>query len=510
MSETVHRPESNSPWRIATLILLGLLAATDSKLHAAPGTGIDARMNPIPSNPAVPGGSGPARDGPQRGAAAPDLTAESLPKPTAAQQAWQDAELGVLISLDQRIYDDAPKAENLDCRVPMKDPAAYANRFNPAKLDTDQWLASVKAMGATFAVLVVKHETGFCMWQSDANPYSLKHIAWRDGRADILRDFVASCRNAGIKPGIFTEARHDLRLGVSSYRMSDLSPMTKHDYNHLIEREVEELCSRYGQLFEIWFDGGAQSPDQGGPDLVPIVAKHQPQILFYHSDQRREVRWGGTETGTVAYPCWATVDLGKIQTGTYNPGYLSHGDPNGHDWCPAMSDIPLRCQNARHDWYWHPGGERGVASLASLQTMYYNSVGRNSTLIVGLTPDRDGLLPDPDVARCKEFGSWLGQTFAAKPLAEVSAKGSVCSLEIPASVATPVTHLMLREDIKDGERVRNYAIDAELDGAWQQLAAGTCIGHLHIERIPPCTARKFRLRITQAIGLPAIRSFSVR
>ena len=58
------------------------------------------------------------------------------------------------------------------------------------------------------------------------------------------------------------------------------SPITQEAYNRMIEAEVEEICSRYGPLFELWFDGGAHGPKQGGPDvsregvqrdLLPIV-----------------------------------------------------------------------------------------------------------------------------------------------------------------------------------------------------------------------------------------------
>lgn len=72
---------------------------------------------------------------------------------------------------------------------------------------------------------------------------------------------------------------------------------------------VEELCSRYGDLFMIWFDGGADDPKGNGPDVLPIVSKYQPECLFYHNVDRADFRWGGSETGTVGYPCWSSFPL---------------------------------------------------------------------------------------------------------------------------------------------------------------------------------------------------------
>ncbi len=431
-----------------------------------------------------------------------DRPADVLPTP--AQLAWQNAEVGVLISFDPRAFNPQFNLQSLQNKV-IPDPQAFAQNFNPPKQDTDQWVATAKAMGAKFAILVVKHETGFCLWRSDANPYCLKMLKWRDGKADILGDFVASCKKYGLKPGVFTEAAWDTNLAVSHHRVTQRSPITQAQYNQMIEGEFKELCTRYGDLFEVWFDGGALTPAQGGPDLVPIAEKYQPGMIFYHSDQRRDVRWGGTETGTVAYPCWATVD--KITD--MSKEMMRQGDPAGRVWCPAMADSPLRCHGLHH-WFWASGGEKGIAPLEDLQKTYYGSVGRNATWIVGFTPDRDGLMPQPDVRRCQEFGDWLKATFGGKPLAEISGKGAEFVLELPADTKGPVTHVILQEDIQDGQRVRDYVVEAEVDGTWKQICAGSCIGHKRIEPVASCNARKFRLRITKSMGEPEIQSFSMR
>lgn len=58
---------------------------------------------------------------------------------------------------------------------------------------------------------------------------------------------------------------------------------------------VEELCTRYGDLYMIWFDGGADDPRGDGPDVEPIVNKYQPNCLFYHNIDRADFRWGGSK-----------------------------------------------------------------------------------------------------------------------------------------------------------------------------------------------------------------------
>lgn len=175
----------------------------------------------------------------------------------------------------------------------------------------------------------------------------------------------------------------------------------------MIEGMVTEICTRYGELFEIWFDGGASHPDLGAPDVLPIVKKYQPNCIFYHNNQLAEVRWGGSESGTVPYPCWATFPNVYSHAGDTQAEYyqlLKHGDPDGKYWMPAMSDAPLRGYNGRHEWFWEPGDEAHIYPLENLMDMYNNSVGHNSTLIMGVTPDPRGLIPAPDVKRLKEWG----------------------------------------------------------------------------------------------------------
>ena len=425
----------------------------------------------------------------------------NLPRPRAVQRAWQESELGLVYHYDLHIFDNVRYQQNENRRMTF-DP----NILNPPQLDTDQWVEAARACGARFAIITASHETGFRLWQSDANPYSLKATQWGEGKRDIVGEFVQSCRRAGIEPGIYVGARWNGHLSIWDFKVTKESPLTQADYNRLIEQEVEELCSRYGPLFKLWFDGGILAPDDGGPDVLPIFEKHQPRCLFYHSNQRRDARWGGTESGTVGYPCWATVDLEKIRTGNWGNAtreLLCHGDPDGKDWCPAMADAPLR----NHEWFWEPGDEHRIYSKGALLDMYYQSVGKNSTLILGAAPDNRGLIPDADMQRLKELGDEICKRFS-RPVAVTEGEGE--SIELATPRPNRIDHVSIMEQIEHGERVREYEIEG-LVGAdrWNLLCKGTCIGHRRIQRFEPVEVSKLRLRITKSVAPPIIRRFEV-
>jgi alpha-L-fucosidase len=278
--------------------------------------------------------------------------------------------------------------------------------------------------------------------------------------------------------------------------------MTQTDYNKLIENEVEEICSRYGELFEVWFDGGILAPDLGGPDVLPIFEEHQPNCLFYHSRQRSDARWGGSESGTVGYPCWATMPF-KGSRGHVDRNLLKHGDLDGKYWSPAMADAPLR----NHEWFWEPDDEHKIYPLDSLVNMYYKSVGRNATLILGAVPDDRGLIPDADFKRMAEFGGEIRRRFS-KPLAQAKGRGKTIELGLKRSAR--FNHVVIMEDIARGERVREYAVEAFVDGnKWQKICDGISIGHKRIQQFKSLEAAKIRLRITKAAAGPIIRELAV-
>ena len=223
-------------------------------------------------------------------------------------------------------------------------------------------------------VLTATHETGFGLWQSDVNPYCMKALKWKNGKGDIVRDFVRSCRKYGLKPGLYVGIRWNSLLGIHNFKAEgdgEFAAGRQQWYRRYCERMVTELCTKYGDLFMIWFDGGADDPEGLGPDVEPIVAEYQPECLFYHNVNRADVRWGGSETGTVGYPCWSSFPYPfshnkSNESADAHNELLAHGDPDGKYWVPAMADTPLRGWNGRHEWFWEPGDEGSVYPLDEL------------------------------------------------------------------------------------------------------------------------------------------------
>ncbi len=425
--------------------------------------------------------------------------------PLAKQVRWQDYELGLVYHFDLDVYMPGGHQHERSRRERL-DPSLY----RPTRFDTDQWLEAARAVGARYAIFTATHHQGFLQWQSDVYPFGLRQIDWRDGKGDIVKDFVDSCHKYGIAPGLYIGIRFNAYWQVYNYEVNGGrggDPQKRSEYMRICERMVEELCSRYGPLCEIWFDGGVITPEQGGPDLLPIVDKHQTDAIFYHSADRAHHRWAGSETGTTGYPCWSTMpSVGSQIRAHQDPAQrttlLKHGDPEGTTWCPAMADAPIR----EHDWLWIPNTDHRLQPLDRLVRMYYESVGRNANLILGAVPNADGLIPDADFARYAELGREIRRRFQ-KPLAQTGGQGDLLELALPKR--TQVDHVVIMEDIRHGERIREYAIEGLAPGTeWRRLCDGTSIGHKRIQRFDPVEAARLRLRVTQSVGAPVIRDFA--
>jgi len=425
----------------------------------------------------------------------------ALPRPTAAQLRWQDYEVGVIFHFDlpvaaRRFARNNTVRERLDPQL-----------YNPAKLDTDQWAEVAKAAGARYAIFTATHFNGFMQWQSDLYPYGLKQAAWRNGKGDVVADFVASCRKAGIAPGIYLSTHRNVYWTVWGHYVDwgkGRGTPKQRQFNRIAEGMTRELCSRYGPLAQIWFDAGVKTPAEGGPDVLPIFEKYQPEGVFYHNKQRSDHRWVGNEQGHAGDPCWATMPGGSEVS--HNAAawrrFLGRGDPEGVVWSPAMVDVPLRGYRGVHDWFWQPGHEHGVEPLERLLGMYYRSAGLNCNLIIGVVISPEGLVPEPDARRLAEFGRAIRRRFGAKPVAETSGRGRVLSVQLPPE--RPVDHLIVQEDIAQGERVREFVVEIQ-----QPSGRKESIGHKRIVRFEPLRGKALRLSASKCRAEPIIRRLAV-
>ena len=430
-------------------------------------------------------------------------THNAVVTPGERQLEWADAEIGVLIHFDMPVFDDTYNFRRWGTHPD-------ASAFNPSDLNTDQWLETARSLGAKYAVLVAKHCSGFSLWPTEAHDYSVRNCPWKQGQGDVVADFVASCRKYGIRPGIYasTTANGYLHVDNPGY-IREGSPVTQQQYNAIVVKQLTELWTNYGELFEIWFDGGVLSPREGGADVLGLVQKLQPQTVLFQGPfgHPNLIRWVGNEQGTAPDPCWATADSTTTADGTRVVSGLN-GRADAPFWCPGESDFTLRYNSSyQGGWFWHAGEDSLMFSVDELMQKYETSVGRNTNMLLGMVIDDRGLVPDADVQRIGAFGEAIRRLYGT-PLATTSGRGTTLTLKL--TTPTVCDRLILQEDIAHGERVLAWHVEGmAADGTVHTLVSGTNIGHKRIARFAPVALTSLRLVIDEQKAAPRIRTFQV-
>ncbi len=422
--------------------------------------------------------------------------------PTPEQVEWANAEIGVIIHLDINIY--APNTFSYKDKNTLP-PLAI---FNPSKLNTDQWIQAAKSAGAKYAILTAKHGTGFCLWPTKAHDYHVGNTPLRGGNADIVRDFIKSCKKYGIKPGLYFNTNFNTYYQAGYLPMSDEK---RSSYNKAVYMQLKELWSEYGELFEIWFDGGVMSDTKGGiaTEVTKLIQMYQPHAILFQgpSSCKNLIRWVGNEDGRAPLPHWSTTDFTTSSSGKEEIIGLT-GKPDGKIWCPGEADFPNRKKTAWNGgWLWHSNQEEHLFSTEELLDRYYTSVGRNANMLIGMAIDTSGRFPDADALIFKQFGKKISHIFN-KPLAETKGEGQVIELVI-TDTPCMINHIIIQEEIAFGEQIRAYRIESLNKGQWSVVCEGSTVGHKRIHKIANTETNKIRVIITKCTANPLIKNLSV-
>ena len=366
-----------------------------------------------------------------------------LPTPSQLQLNWQAQEMGMFCHFGINTFYAKEWSNG------TLDPAA----FNPTRLDARQWVETAQAAGMHYLIFTAKHHDGFCLWQTETTDYSIKASPYKNGCGDIVEQVARACQDAGLHFGLY------------------LSPWDRHEpcypnpkaYDDFYIRQLTELCSRYGQLFELWFDGaGSEGRVYDWSRIMEVADHYQPQAMIFNMG-KPTIRWVGNEDGLAADPNDYVID------GQY---------------LPPECDVPIR-----QNWFWQPDDLQTLKSIEHLLAIYYRSVGYGANLLLNVPPDRTGLLDARDAARLLEFTQALRQRFADPLPAALQQEGTLVSITFHEPVS--FDHLVLQEDLRHGQTVDGYRICL----GDQLIAHRRTIGHKKIETFPVVQADHLQIEL---------------
>ena len=439
-------------------------------------------------------------------------------------------------------------------------------------LDTDQWCRVAKAAGMRMMIITVKHHDGFCVWQTRYNDqFSVRGIPWRGGKGDVLRELADSCRKHGLKLGVYLSpadlyqiesagglygnespyvetviptdpasfksapdrVRADKPAGAPEFRLKT------DDYNRYFMNQLYELLTEYGPIHEVWFDG-AHPKRKGNQQYLKrewfdLIRKLAPEAVIFGGP---DVRWCGNEAGKTRAAEWNVLPVSSLEESGVDrpdedvgsnakvvlPEYTVYGKT--YQARQLYYLVPEINTSIRAGWFWRNEHEQAVRTADDVFDIYERAVGGNGIFLLNVPPDKSGRIAPRDEAVLLETGRRIGAAYGSREILAGATSDATGVLDEDLTTfwqptgqngefivrfpsARRVNRVVLQEAIGTvGQRVIRHALDAEIDGAWREVATAETIGYKRILRFPAVQATAFRVRILESRLQSSIATFS--
>ena len=453
--------------------------------------------------------------------------------PTDRQLAWHEMEMYNMIEFNQN------NALDIHWGWGNESPELV----NPVDFDAEKIVLLAKKIGSKGFLINAKHHGGFCMWPTKTTDYNISKSPWKDGKGDWVGEWAKACRQHGLKLGLYLSPwdRNAACFGTP-------------EYLKMYKEQLTELCTNYGELFTLWFDGapgaggsgyyGGANEYRGGfieyydwDNIYAIVRELQPNAVIFN-DPGPDIRWVGNEDGYAGRykkTCWATL----FPEGNWNmrprPNsdgerikMLNEGQRHGKYWIPAECDFSLKRRFA-----YHTTDSLTTKSPQKLFDIYLASVGlgQGFDMCLPLTPK--GVMEWRDVKSLEGFAELMNKTFSKNfikgaRLVPSNVRGNItrhygtakltdndrysywatddtvtnASLMIELPKKQVFNLIKVRKNIKLGQRIDSMKVDAWVDGGWKEIAEATSIGACRIIRLEnDLNTDRIRLRFFAPVAL---------
>jgi alpha-L-fucosidase len=424
------------------------------------------------------------------------ISNDGLPRPSQRQLEFQELELGLFIHYGLPTYTGYGKRGQ-----------DSPSEFKPEYVDCDNWMETAKAMGARFAVLTSRHEEGFCLWPTATTEYSVASSPYKEGHGDVVREFIEACKRHDIVPCLYHPSMHDAHhvfqpgdsfdwpdgfFGSTNRRLSDPSALDR--FIVMQRQQVRELLTNYGPITYLWLDHMTEKHGILEPTMVTrfwdaIIQESrqwQPECLLLKCEiylSRDKDAVTGVHGGRAAYPLW-------------------HACRREDTWDSLREPVPDPAHGTEYlvwesntifsgDWFWN--GEQDMKTVDEMVEHYYLTVGRGSTFLPNFAPNPSGRMSEAVMERAREFGDRVRAIYAHS-IGAVEDAGGVVEL---VTNGEPVGHIEIMEDLRDGQKVGAYRVEAFKNGSWATIAEGESVGHRRLHRLPGTVADKVRLTCTR-------------
>ena len=304
-------------------------------------------------------------------AAIPQIHAESNAERDQRLAWWREARFGMFIHWG--LYAQHGRnawAMNREC-IPVADYEKLADSWHPGERPAREWARLAKQAGMKYMVMTTKHHEGFCLWDTKQTGYN---ALMRGPKRDLVREFVDACREFGLKVGFYYSLMDWHHPDALLSTVDEAARRRFLDFTHGC---VQELCSNYGKIDTLWYDGAepVASPEWWeSVELNAMVRRFQPDILINNRSELDE-------------------DFGTPE-GRVTPAQ------RGRAW--------EACMTMNGAWAYVPSAIDWMSARSMVQMLLTCSAS-NGNLLLNIGPAPDGSVQPEAAERLAQVGAWTAQ-----------------------------------------------------------------------------------------------------
>ncbi|WP_409342779.1 alpha-L-fucosidase [Paenibacillus sp. MBLB4367] len=262
--------------------------------------------------------------------------------------------------------------------IPMNEYAKLKDTFTAGHFDAEKIAMTAKRAGMNYVVLTTRHHDGFSLYDTRGlSDFDAPHSA---AKRDLVAEFVDGCRKAGVTPFFY-------HTTLDWYQPSFNENFDA--YLEYLRASVEVLCTHYGPIGGLWFDGNWSKPDADWKldELYGSIRRLQPDAMIINNT-------GLDHRGELGHP--------EIDSVTFEQGRPS---PMKRDGMSKYISSEM-CQTMNRHW---GIGNRDFNYKSTGELIEHlcacRKVGSNYLLNVG--PTAEGGIPLMQQALLEVIGDWL-------------------------------------------------------------------------------------------------------
>ena len=246
--------------------------------------------------------------------------------------------------------------------VPVEEYDNLYKQFNPTQFNAREWVQLTKDAGARYLLFLTKHHDGFCLFDTQHTDYDVMNTPFK---RDVTKELADACHELGIRI-VWYYSQPD-------WHHPDYRTDTHANYIEYLHGQIRELCTNYGRIDGIWFDGlGGKAEDWDSKTLFRMIRELQPGILI----NNRAGLPGDFDT--------PEQKIGRFQ----------------------LDRMWESCITMSTGWSWR-GEDAAVKPLKDCLHLLIKCAGGGGNLALDTGPMPDGRIDPRQAANYRDMGAWL-------------------------------------------------------------------------------------------------------